>query len=94
MKCLKIEKTQAEWRQRMTRFIETHTTEYKRQLTDGLEKEVVAFLNSGDGGEIFIGIDTKTDSTVAIDDIDSIQLKIKDRLKNNIEPSIMGLFDV
>ena len=36
---------------------ENETTEFKRQLTDSLEKEVVAFLNSARGGDIFIGVD-------------------------------------
>jgi hypothetical protein len=33
---------------------EDETTEFKRQLTDTLEKEVVAFLNSDKGGDIYI----------------------------------------
>ena len=36
--------------------IETNTVEFKEKLTDGLEKEVVAFLNSEKGGDIYIGI--------------------------------------
>ena len=36
---------------------ESQRIEFKRQLSDGLEKEVVAFLNSHDGGLIYIGID-------------------------------------
>ena len=31
---------------------ESNRIEYKRQLTDNLEKEVVAFLNYHDGGVI------------------------------------------
>jgi ATP-dependent DNA helicase RecG len=31
---------------------------------------------------------------VGVSDIDSNMLKIKDRIKNNISPSAMGLFDV
>lgn len=34
-------------------MIENNRTEYKRQLTDDLEKGVVAFLNSKDGGIIY-----------------------------------------
>jgi len=67
--------------------------EFKHQLTDKLEKEVIAFLNSRDGGVIIIGVDDKGD-LVGIEDADSLQLKIKDRLKQNITPSTMGLFDV
>ena len=31
---------------------------------------------------------------VGVEDIDRIQLQIKDRIKNNIQPSTLGLFDV
>ena len=36
---------------------ESNRIEYKQQLTDGLEREVVAFLNSHEGGIIWLGID-------------------------------------
>jgi predicted HTH transcriptional regulator len=72
---------------------ETNRIEYKQQLTDDLEKEAVAFLNYHEGGVMYIGID-KTGKPVGISDIDGDMLKIKDRLKNNITPSCMGLFDV
>jgi predicted HTH transcriptional regulator len=71
---------------------ETNRIEFKEQLTPELEKEVVAFLNAK-GGHIYIGINDKG-SVVGIQNIDKIQLKIKDRLINNIRPSIMGLFEV
>ncbi|PKQ62521.1 transcriptional regulator [Labilibaculum filiforme] len=74
-------------------MIETNRIEYKKQLTNELEKEVVAFLNYKEGGNIFIGID-KYGNTIGLEDADDTQLKIKDRLKNNIVPSCMGLFDV
>ncbi len=73
---------------------ESNRIEYKRELTDSLEKEVVAFLNYRDGGVIYIGIDGKTGDVYGIQDVDSVQLQIKDRLKNNISPSCLGLFDV
>lgn len=70
---------------------ESNRIEFKSKLTDDLEKEAVAFLN-GEGGVIYIGRDeTKAHS---LPDIDALQLKIKDRLKNNISPSTLGLFDV
>ena len=74
-------------------MIETDRIEFKEILTETLEKEVVAFLNYKQGGVIYLGID-KHGQTVGINDADSTQLKIKDRLKNNIEPSCMGLFDI
>jgi len=73
--------------------METNRIEYKQELTTDLEKEVVAFLNYKYGGIIYIGID-KNGNTIGIENPDELQLKIKDRLKNNILPSCMGLFDV
>lgn len=74
---------------------ETNRIEYKSQLTRDLdlEKEVVAFLNYQEGGLVYIGID-KTDTVLGVADPDADMLKIKDRIKNNISPSVMGLFDV
>lgn len=42
---------------------------------------------------MFIGID-KNGVPVGVSDIDGDMLKVKDRIKNNILPSVMGLFDV
>ncbi len=74
---------------------ETNRIEYKAQLTKDLdlEKEVVAFLNYHEGGLVYIGID-KNGNTVGVEDPDADMLKIKDRIKNNIASSAMGLFDV
>ncbi|MFZ2658120.1 MAG: RNA-binding domain-containing protein [Victivallales bacterium] len=72
---------------------ESNRIEYKQELTDLFEKEVVAFLNSHEGGVIYIGIDN-SGKVIGLDDSDADQLKIKDRLKNNIQPSCLGLFDV
>ncbi|PKM52154.1 MAG: transcriptional regulator [Firmicutes bacterium HGW-Firmicutes-7] len=72
---------------------ETNRIEFKRELNDKLEKEVIGFLNNNEGGHIYIGIDD--DGYLhPIDNIDALQLKIKDRIKHNIYPSTMGLFDV
>ena len=54
---------------------------------------MVAFFNSREGGEIHFGVN-KFSEVVGINNPDDIQLKIKDRLKHNIEPSCMGLFDL
>ena len=76
-------------------MIETNRIEFKRELTDDLdiEKEVIAFLNYKEGGYIYIGID-KEGHTVGVDAPDSCMLKLKDRIKNNISPSALGLFDI
>lgn len=72
---------------------ESHRIEFKSQLNDSLEKEAVAFLNYWGGGLIYIGVDDNG-AAIGLADIDAVQLMIKDRLKNNITPSTMGLFDV
>ena len=72
---------------------ESYRVELKQKLTDSLEKEVVAFLNSREGGIIYIGIDDNGEA-IGIENSDTIQLQIKDRLRNNIQPTCMGLFDI
>lgn len=74
---------------------ETNRIEYKQELTDKLdiEKEVIAFLNYHEGGIIYFGID-KNSTIIGIRDLDGDMLKLKDRIKNNILPSCMGLFDI
>lgn len=72
---------------------ESNRIEYKRELTEGLEKEAVAFLNYHDGGVIYLGVGNNGEA-IGIADPDAIQLAVKDRLKNNIQPSALGLFDV
>ena len=72
---------------------ETNRIEYKLQITDDLEKESIAFFNYREGGVMYIGVH-KSGEVVGLPDIDGNMLKIKDRLKNNIMPSCMGLFDV
>jgi ATP-dependent DNA helicase RecG len=72
---------------------ESNRVEFKRELTDKLEKEVVAFLNYREGGAIYIGID-KDGNVIGVRNSDDVQLRIKDRLKTNIQPSCMGLFDI
>jgi predicted HTH transcriptional regulator len=72
---------------------ESNRIEYKQELTDDLEKEVVAFLNYRDGGVVYIGID-KTGAAVGVPECDEVQLKIKNRLRDKVSPSTMGLFDV
>ena len=75
-------------------MIETNRIEYKRELNEDvdIEKEVIAFLNYHEGGSIFIGID-KDGSPYGVQDADGDILKMKNRIKSNILPSAMGLFD-
>lgn len=75
--------------------MEGRVIEYKRELTkdvEGLEKEVVSFLNTF-GGELVLGL--ANDGTVyGVPDPDDIQKRIAQRLSENVHPSCLGLFDI
>jgi predicted HTH transcriptional regulator len=72
---------------------ESHRIELKSRLTDDLEKEVVAFLNSREGGEIYIGV--HDDGQVCgVEHPDEVILQIHNRIKSRISPSILGLYDI
>lgn len=72
---------------------ESNITELKTTLNDKLEKEVVAFLNYREGGDIYFGVDDHG-IPVPIDDLDGMQLAIADRIRKNVQPSVLGLFDI
>ena len=72
---------------------ETNRIENKEQLNEDFEQEVIAFLNYKEGGIIYVGIN-KNGQVVGVENTDLTQLQIKDRIKNNIQPSTLGLFDV
>ncbi|MDE5894156.1 MAG: ATP-binding protein, partial [Acetatifactor sp.] len=72
---------------------ESNRIELKSKLNEKMEKEIVAFLNNHEGGVLYIGIDDGG-QPVESPDIDALQLKIADRIKNNILPSTLGLFDI
>lgn len=74
-------------------LLESNRIKLKSSLNDKLEKEIVAFLNNREGGILYIGV-TDTGKPIANPNIDSMQLKIADRIKNNILPSTLGLFDI
>lgn len=72
---------------------ETNRIENKEQLNEDFEQEVIAFLNYKEGGIIYVGIN-KNGQVTGVENTDLTQLQIKDRIKNNIQPSTLGLFDV
>ena len=72
---------------------ETNRIENKEQLNEDFEQEVIAFLNYKEGGIIYVGV-RKDGQVVGLKDVDLTQLQVKDRIKNNIQPSTLGLFDV
>lgn len=77
----------------MLNIIEDVRNEFKIKLTDKFEEKVISFLNTN-GGNIFIGVNDKGNVVGINGNIDFIQRKIKDRIKDNIMPSTLGLYDV
>lgn len=77
----------------MIDVIEDIRNEFKIKLTDNFEREIIAFLNTN-GGNLYIGISDKGEVVGTSKNIDLLQRTIKDRIKDNISPSTLGLFDV
>lgn len=77
----------------MLDVIEDVRNEFKVKLTDKFEEEVISFLNTN-GGNIYLGINDKGDIIGINGNIDLLQRTIKDRIKDNIMPSTLGLYDV
>ena len=77
----------------MLDVVEDIRNEFKVKLTDKFEEEVISFLNTN-GGNIYIGVDDKGDVVGINGNIDLLQRTIKDRIKDNIMPSTLGLYDV
>ena len=77
----------------MLDIIEDVRTEFKTKLNDKFEQEVIAFLNTN-VGNIFIGVNDKGNIIGINGNIDLLQRIIKDRIKDNIMPSTLGLYDV
>lgn len=77
----------------MIETIEDSRTEFKVKLVDDLEESVIAFLNK-DGGNIYIGIDDNGNVVGLKNNMDLLQRKVKDKIISNIEPSVLGLFDL
>jgi len=71
---------------------ETENIEYKRRITEDIERTVIGFLNVS-GGELHIGIDPDG-SVYGVDNYDEEVRGFTDRVRNNILPSALGLFSV
>ena len=78
----------------MINEIENSRTEFKIKLVDDLEETIIGFLNSKDGGIIYLGVKDNGQVVGLNANLDLIQRKIKDRIISNIEPSVLGLFDI
>lgn len=77
----------------MLDVIEDIRNEFKVKLTDKFEEEVISFLNTN-GGNLYIGVNDKGGIIGINGNIDLLQRTIKDRIKDNIMPSTLGLYDV
>ena len=56
-------------------LMENNRTEFKQDLNDKLEKEVVAFLNNREGGVLYIGVDDNGKG-IGVSNLDDTQLKM------------------
>lgn len=74
------------------RYEENEKTELKRELTDSIKKEVIAFANTH-GGSIYIGVDDQG-NVVGLDDIDETMLELGNMLRDSIHPDIMMFVDI
>lgn len=77
----------------MLDVIEDVRNEFKVKLTDKFEEEIISFLNTN-GGNLYLGVNDKGDIIGINGNIDLLQRTIKDRIKDNIMPSTLGLYDV
>ena len=64
------------------------TTEFKREFTSDLNKEVIAFANT-DGGKILIGIDDDG-NVIGIADVDKVLQACVSHIANTVRPDITG----
>ncbi len=69
----------------MISTVEDSRTEFKIKLVDDLEEIVIEFLNSKDGGNIYIGVDDKGKVIGLKNNIDLLERQIKDRIISNID---------
>ena len=71
---------------------ESKTIEFKREYTENLKYEVIAFANT-DGGTIYIGIED--DGTViGIENIDKTMLSVTNMIRDSIHPDVTLFTDV
>ena len=72
---------------------ESNTIEYKQEFSDTILKDVIGFLNYSLGGHIYVGVDN-VGVVYGVEKPDETQLRIINMLRDSIQPSVLGLFDV
>jgi ATP-dependent DNA helicase RecG len=70
---------------------EDEHTEFKRQITEEIKKEVVAFANSN-GGTLYIGIDDDG-TVVGVFEPTEEQLRINNMIRDGVKPDITMFVD-
>ena len=66
---------------------ESPTVEFKRELTDAIKREIIAFANT-QGGELYIGIDDDG-SILGLEQADKILEAVSSMLHDSIQPDIL-----
>lgn len=72
---------------------ESNRVELKEKLNEKLEREICAFLNNREGGVLYIGV-ADNGSVVGVSDGEAPQKKVAERIRDNLLPSALGLYDV
>lgn len=67
-------------------IFETENIEFKRQFTDEIYKEVIAFANT-DGGIVYVGIDDDGNA-VGLEDVDAEYVRITNGIHDAIRPDV------
>lgn len=68
----------------MLNVLENSRVEFKIKLVDDFEETVIGFLNSKDGGIIYLGVNDKGKVVGLNNNLDLLQRKIKDRIIANM----------
>lgn len=71
---------------------EGETVEFKREMSSGAVKTVIAFANTG-GGTLYIGVDDEG-VPVGVDDADAEMTRVTSCLRDSIKPDILMMLSV
>lgn len=67
-------------------IFESENIEFKRQMTDDIYREVVAFANTG-GGVVYVGVDDRG-TVVGLEDVDDTYTRITNGIRDAIHPDV------
>jgi len=66
--------------------MESYTVELKREVTQDIKKEIIAFANS-DGGVLYVGVDDNG-HIVGVNDPDDTMVQIGNMIRDGIKPDL------